>query len=123
MVGIVHRENPLATVERAMEVSHKQWSMWETPGEEDYSQFFFCLFSLIKGPFSLFSIYSATEYFAVVRHQLRREQMSAGPDADVPVQGVQGHPRRLVLPMSPVFQADVRGVKSPGRFAGPRCKQ
>lgn len=71
----------------------------------------------------MFSIYSATEYFAVVWHQLRREQMSAGQDASDPVQGHQGHPRRLVLPMSPVFQADVRGVKSPGRFAGPRSKQ
>ena len=71
----------------------------------------------------MFSIYLATEYFAVIRHHLRREQMSVGQDASDPVQGDQGHPRRLVLPMTPVFQADVHGVKSPGRFAGPRCKQ
>lgn len=36
IVGIVYREN-LPTVERAMEVSHKQWFRQETPGEDDYS--------------------------------------------------------------------------------------
>lgn len=45
-----------------------------------------------------------------------------GQDADVPVQGDQGHPGHLVLPRSSMFQADVRGVQSPGPFAGPRRK-
>lgn len=60
-------------------------------------------------------IYSATEYFAIIRHKLRREfRRLQGQNADVRVQGGQRRPGRLVLCRSLMVQADDRGVRVQG---------
>lgn len=63
----------------------------------------------------MFSMYSATEYFAIIRHKLRREfRCLQGQNADVRVEGGQRRPGRLVLSRSRVVQADNRGVRVQG---------